>query len=72
MARRSLEILSNPNLHRSMAENARRVAVEKFDTRAVVKQYYDFYEEVLAGKWEIREDSPQGELPRKFKTDTLK
>ncbi|OGC91024.1 MAG: N-acetyl-alpha-D-glucosaminyl L-malate synthase BshA [candidate division Zixibacteria bacterium RBG_16_53_22] len=48
MASRSLEILSNPDLHRKMAENARKLTVEKFDTKAVVKQYYDFYEEVLA------------------------
>ena len=48
MARRSLAILSSPDLHRTMAENARKLTVEKFDTKAIVKQYYDFYNEVLA------------------------
>jgi N-acetyl-alpha-D-glucosaminyl L-malate synthase BshA len=48
MAKRSLEILSDPNLHRAMAENARKLTVEKFDTKAIVRQYYDFYSEVLA------------------------
>jgi len=48
MARRALEILSSPDLHRTMAENARKLTVEKFDTKAIVKQYYDFYNEVLA------------------------
>lgn len=48
MARRSLEILSDRQLHQKMAQNARKLAVEKFDTKDIVQQYYDFYEEVLA------------------------
>jgi hypothetical protein len=31
-----------------MAQNARRLSVEKFDTKIIVKQYYDFYQEVLS------------------------
>jgi N-acetyl-alpha-D-glucosaminyl L-malate synthase BshA len=49
MARRALEILSSRDLHRKMAENARKISVEKFDTPGVVKQYHEFYESVLAG-----------------------
>lgn len=48
MARRGLEILSNRELYRHMAQNARRITVEKFDTKAIVKQYYDYYQEVLS------------------------
>ncbi len=47
MAKRSIEILSDDNLHKSMSKNARRLTVEKFDTGDVVKEYYQFYEEVL-------------------------
>jgi N-acetyl-alpha-D-glucosaminyl L-malate synthase BshA len=50
MARRSLEILSDSDLHRKMAQNARKIAVEKFDTKKIVKQYLNFYEDVLDGK----------------------
>jgi N-acetyl-alpha-D-glucosaminyl L-malate synthase BshA len=51
MARRSLEILSNTDLHRKMSENARKLTVEKFDTKAIVRQYYDFYQQVIDGTW---------------------
>jgi N-acetyl-alpha-D-glucosaminyl L-malate synthase BshA len=47
MAKRSMEILSDDELRRSMSDNARRLAVEKFDTRDIVKEYHRFYEEVL-------------------------
>lgn len=47
MARRSLEILSNENLHRKMAHNARNLTLEKYDTKDIVKQYFEFYQEVL-------------------------
>jgi N-acetyl-alpha-D-glucosaminyl L-malate synthase BshA len=47
MAKRSIEILSDDMLHQSMAKNARRLTVEKFDTRDIVKEYHQFYEEVL-------------------------
>ncbi len=48
MARRSLEILSDQNLHQKMAANARKLTVEKYDTRDIVKQYYQLYQEVLS------------------------
>jgi N-acetyl-alpha-D-glucosaminyl L-malate synthase BshA len=48
MAERSLEILSDEELHRKMSQNARKLTIEKYDTRDVVRQYYAFYEEVLA------------------------
>ncbi len=47
MAKRSIEILSDDMLHQSMSKNARRLTVEKFDTGDIVKEYYQFYEEVL-------------------------
>ena len=51
MAERSLQILTDKDLHGKMSQNARRVAVDKFEMKNVVKQYYDFYEEVLNGNW---------------------
>jgi glycosyltransferase involved in cell wall biosynthesis len=48
MARRGIEILSNKDLHQRMAQNARRLTVEKFDTKDIVKQYYEYYQEVLS------------------------
>ncbi len=48
MADRSLEILSDKNLHHRLAENARKLTVEKYDTKDIVKKYYQFYQEVLA------------------------
>jgi N-acetyl-alpha-D-glucosaminyl L-malate synthase BshA len=48
MANRSLEILSDKNLHLRLAENARKLTVEKYDTKDIVKKYYQFYQEVLA------------------------
>lgn len=48
MARRSLEILSDQSLHQQMAANARKLTVEKYDTRDIVKQYYQLYQEVLS------------------------
>jgi N-acetyl-alpha-D-glucosaminyl L-malate synthase BshA len=47
MAKRSLEILSDKMLYNRMSENARKVSIEKFDTKDLVKQYYEFYQEVL-------------------------
>jgi N-acetyl-alpha-D-glucosaminyl L-malate synthase BshA len=48
MAQRSLEILSDKNLYSMMAANARKLTIAKFDTKDIVKQYYDFYQEVLS------------------------
>jgi len=47
MARRGIEILTDRELNQFMAQNARRLTVAKFDTKDIVKQYYDFYQEVL-------------------------
>ncbi len=47
MARRSIEILSDEELHRKMSKRAREIAVEKFTTEKVVGQYKDFYRKVL-------------------------
>jgi L-malate glycosyltransferase len=48
MAKRSIEILSDSKLRIRMSKNARRVTEEQFDTAKIVKQYYDYYEEVLS------------------------
>jgi L-malate glycosyltransferase len=50
MAARSLEILSDKKLYSRMSENARKLTVEKYDTKDIVKQYYQFYQEVLASE----------------------
>lgn len=47
MAKRSMEILSDDELRRTISKNARKLTVEKFDTRDIVKEYHRFYEEVL-------------------------
>jgi len=47
MARRSLEILSDDQLHGKMAKRAREITVEKFTTEKIVNRYKDFYRKVL-------------------------
>ncbi len=47
MARRSIEILTNEDLHRNMSKRAREITVEKFTTEKIVGQYKDFYRKVL-------------------------
>jgi len=47
MARRSLEILSDDQLHGKMAKRAREITVEKFTTEKIVNRYRDFYRKVL-------------------------
>jgi L-malate glycosyltransferase len=49
MAERSIEILTNPDLRRSMGRAARRLAITKFDTATVIPQYVDFYQRVMRG-----------------------
>jgi len=47
MARRSIEILTNRELHRRMSQNSRNVTLEKYTTEKIVKEYQDFYLKVL-------------------------
>jgi glycosyltransferase involved in cell wall biosynthesis len=47
MARRSLDILSDNEMHRRMSKRAREITVEKFTTEKIVGQYKDFYRKVL-------------------------
>ncbi len=47
MADYSINILTDPELHKTMAENARKRA-ERFNQDVVVKEYEKFYEEVRA------------------------
>lgn len=47
MARRSIEILTNHELHRRMSQNSRNVTLEKYTTEKIVKEYQDFYLKVL-------------------------
>ncbi|UCE65065.1 MAG: N-acetyl-alpha-D-glucosaminyl L-malate synthase BshA [Candidatus Zixiibacteriota bacterium] len=47
MARRSLEILTDGELHRKMSKRAREITVKKFTTEKVVGQYKEFYRKVL-------------------------
>jgi N-acetyl-alpha-D-glucosaminyl L-malate synthase BshA len=46
-SRRVIELLTNEEQHRRMAEAARRTAVERFASSAIIPQYEKYYEEVL-------------------------
>jgi glycosyltransferase involved in cell wall biosynthesis len=43
-----VELLTNPALHRNMAEAARRTAVERFASSIVIPQYERYYRDVIA------------------------
>ena len=43
-----VELLTDEERHRSMAEAARRTAVERFSSAAIIPQYENYYEEVIA------------------------
>lgn len=47
MARYAIELLANPEKHQTFSKNALKVA-QQFDVNVVVKQYEDYYDEVLA------------------------
>jgi N-acetyl-alpha-D-glucosaminyl L-malate synthase BshA len=47
-SRRVIELLTNEPLHRTMAEAARRTAVERFASSLIIPQYEKYYEEVVA------------------------
>jgi L-malate glycosyltransferase len=47
-SRRVIELLADEKRHRAMAEAARRAAVERFASTAILPQYENYYEEVLA------------------------
>ena len=47
MARRSIEILTNNELHKKMSLKARNIAVEKFNADKIVDEYRNFYQGVL-------------------------
>jgi N-acetyl-alpha-D-glucosaminyl L-malate synthase BshA len=47
MARRSIEILTNEDLHGKLATRAREITVEKYTTESVVGKYREFYDKVL-------------------------
>jgi N-acetyl-alpha-D-glucosaminyl L-malate synthase BshA len=47
-SRRVIELLTNTSMHARMAEAARRTAVERFASSAIIPQYEKFYEEVVA------------------------
>jgi L-malate glycosyltransferase len=47
-SRRVIELLADEKRHRAMAEAARRAAVERFASTAIISQYENYYEEVLA------------------------
>jgi glycosyltransferase involved in cell wall biosynthesis len=47
MARYAIELLSNEQQLREMGKHARAVAIERFGSAKIVKQYEDFYRRVL-------------------------
>jgi glycosyltransferase involved in cell wall biosynthesis len=49
MAAAGVRILTDDELHGSLSAAGRRVAEESFSTSAVVSQYEEFYERILAG-----------------------
>ena len=46
-SRRVIELLTNEEKHRTMAEAARRTAVDRFASAAIIPQYEQYYEEVI-------------------------
>jgi L-malate glycosyltransferase len=50
MTGRVLEIMKNPELHGKMSAEARRRAIEKFDSSLIVPLYERFYEKILDQK----------------------
>jgi glycosyltransferase involved in cell wall biosynthesis len=47
-SRRVIDLLTNDQLYQSMAEAARRTAVERFASSIIIPQYEKYYEEVIA------------------------
>jgi len=47
MARRSLEILTDKELHKRMSSKAREITLEKYTTKKIVEEYLSFYRKVL-------------------------
>ena len=47
MARYAIELLSDDNKLHEMGKQARTVAMERFSSTKIVKQYEDFYRRVL-------------------------
>jgi glycosyltransferase involved in cell wall biosynthesis len=47
-AARVVELLTNDELQRAMAEAARQTAVERFATSLIIPQYEKYYEETMA------------------------
>jgi len=48
-ASRVVELLTNEELHRNMAQAARRTAVERFASSKIIPLYEEYYRQVLAG-----------------------
>ena len=43
MARRAIEVLSDPARHKAMSEASRRLAIERYDVERIIPLYEDFY-----------------------------
>ncbi len=50
MASKGIELLSNERMHREFSEHARKSVSERFRDDIIVKQYEDYYREILAKK----------------------
>lgn len=48
MAKRGLELLSDPDKHKRFSEYGRKSVAERFDQEKIVKQYEEFYNEILS------------------------
>jgi N-acetyl-alpha-D-glucosaminyl L-malate synthase BshA len=50
MGEKGKQLLSDENLHREMAQNARKVVLEKFRQDIIIKTYEEFYEGLISDK----------------------
>lgn len=50
MAKKGLELLSDPVKHKQFSEHARASVVERFEQGKIVEQYEKYYERILAGE----------------------
>jgi glycosyltransferase involved in cell wall biosynthesis len=48
LAQKSLAILRDEELARKLGENARRIALDKFDCSKIVPKYEEYYAKVLS------------------------
>jgi N-acetyl-alpha-D-glucosaminyl L-malate synthase BshA len=48
MTKKALALLTDPDLHSSFREGAKKLARERFDIHSIIPQYEEFYKEILS------------------------